>query len=236
VAQRDSWYGEIAVFDDDEARFLLIDGMLHTAMPHAPAEITGRCHLFTERYYLELLPYYRPTAKRGLLIGLGGGLLPQVLQGYGLEMDAVEIDPVVVGFARTHFHYTGPVVVADGRQYVQQTEGAGTGARTYDWAGAEARPYDFVVLDAYCSDVAPFHLGTREMFASVRRVLTPGGVLAINHVGRPRGFATACLVRTLRAVFAHVEVFATEPGDDVQFLAVFASNASLRLPETPEPV
>jgi hypothetical protein len=74
------------------------------------------------------------------------------------------------------------------------------------------------------------------MFASVRRVLTPGGVLAINHVGRPRGFATACLVRTLRAVFAHVEVFATEPGDDVQFLAVFASDAPLRLPETPEQV
>ena len=45
------------------------------------------------------------------------------------------------------------------------------------------KQYDVVVLDAFLGDSSPSHLLTREAFASIRRVLRPGGTLVINSFG-----------------------------------------------------
>jgi hypothetical protein len=94
--------------------------------------------------------------------------------------------------------------------------------------------YDVVVLDAYCSDVAPLHLFTVEMFQAVRRILNPGGIFAVQHIGQPSSAVTASLHRTLKVVFAEVIGFASTPADVVQPIVLFASDGPLRLPASPE--
>ena len=52
-----------------------------------------------------------------------------------------------------------PVVIADGRRYVEST----------------TDKYDFIVLDAFNTETHPVHLFTREFFAAVADTLLQSG-------------------------------------------------------------
>jgi spermidine synthase len=76
--------------------------------------------------------------------------------------------------------------------------------------------YDAVVLDAFLGDSSPSHLMTREAFTAVRRVLKEEGVIVINIFGDfslERGFLTASLDKTLKAVFASVRIHSSGNGN-----------------------
>ena len=132
-------------------------------------------HGFPEshRTWRELAPRLAPGAKRALVIGLGAGVVPATYaRHHGLTVDVVEIDPVMVRAAREAFGYrpAGDLFVEDGRAHLERSR----------------RAYDVVVLDAFASEGAPFHLFTREFFERVRDRLAPGGVLGINTMGVQR--------------------------------------------------
>jgi predicted membrane-bound spermidine synthase len=77
------------------------------------------------------------------------------------------------------------------------------------------KQYDVVVLDAFLGDSSPSHLMTREAFASIRRVLRPGGTLVINsfgHLEEDKDFFTASLNKTLQAVFPGVRMHTSGDG------------------------
>jgi len=209
-----SAYGRIDVIDSQGQRYLVTDGIVQTGMPQT-GQIEPGFSLFRLNYTIELLPFYSPSGSDALVIGLGGGLIPKMLSAYGKSVDAVEIDPEVVKVARDFFSYQGPVIVADGRSYIQNTN----------------KKYDMIVLDAYASDRLPIHLFTKEMFGSVAGALRKDGVFAINYIGMPEDdcFVTSCLYRTLKSVFKEVKFFRTEPHNQVQVMAVFASNSPLEL-------
>jgi hypothetical protein len=72
-----------------------------------------------------------------------------------------------------------------------------------------------VILDAFLGDSSPSHLLTREAFASVRRVLRPGGTLVINAFGdleAGHDFFVASLNKTLKAVFTTVRIHTSGDG------------------------
>jgi len=141
------------------------------------------------------------------MIGLAGGMTAAVLKQYGMEVEAVDVDPAALDVARRWFAFDGAAVAADGRRYVETC----------------ARRYDVCVLDAYLGEGLPAHLATREAFAAVRRALAPGGALVVNFIGAPGGDAFAAMYRTLNAVFPRLLAFRSEPGDDVQAITLFAS-------------
>ena len=77
------------------------------------------------------------------------------------------------------------------------------------------KQYDVVVLDAFLGDSSPSHLMTQEAFASIRRVLRPGGTLVINSFGdleAGKDFFAASLNQTLRAVFPGVRIHTSGDG------------------------
>jgi spermidine synthase len=212
-----SLYGLVEVIDD-RAR--------HVTMLRADHSIIGaefvadRSSAFSFTHVLESVRFLRPEARTMLQIGLGIGSLPMALRAQGVQSDVVEIDPIVVRFARRYFAFEtgGDVYEEDARAYLQRTD----------------RRYDVVVHDTFTGGTTPEHLLSLQVFARIRQVLRPGGVLALNFVGHqagPRAEASRAVLRTVRAVFANVRAFRDGPLDEEPDAAgnilVFASDGGL---------
>lgn len=140
--------------------------------------------------------------QRLLMIGLGGGsyLRHVRLLAPKMALEAVEVSPLVVQLCRRYFALPRGVEihVEDGRRFVRRTR----------------RHYDVVFVDAYDAVDYPSHLGTREFFGEVRRILAPGGVVAAN-LSPNTDEMEARLVYTFRAVFPRAGCFSTAAGNSV---------------------
>jgi len=137
-----------------------------------------------------------------LCIGLGVGIVPMEFARQGARVDVVEINPAVVPLAARFFDLQTNklnLTLGDGRHFLNRCR----------------KQYDVVVLDAFLGDSSPSHLMTQEAFASIRRVLRPGGTLVINSFGdleAGKDFFAASLNQTLRAVFPGVRIHTSGDG------------------------
>ena len=144
-----------------------------------------------------------------LCIGLGVGIVPMEFARQGARVDVVEINPAVVPVAVRFFDLETNklnLTLDDGRHFLNRCR----------------KQYDAVILDAFLGDSSPSHLLTREAFASIRRVLRPGGTLVINSFGNLEAghdFFTASLNKTLKSVFASVRMHAHEDEGGIFFVA-----------------
>jgi spermidine synthase len=213
VFARESAYGRIVVFDSGRKRFLLVNGTAQSVMEMEGGE--------SESQYIRGLEWtraLRPKAKRGLLVGLGAGLLPKALERRGLTIDAIEIDPAIAEIAREYFGYEprGRVIVGDGRAALENEGGT----------------WDLVFLDAFGAESPPAHLFTIEAFSTVRERLAPDGVFAINLisvVSGPDSRPWKAAYRTLSSVFPNVRAFvSSDPADGLANVLLFASAGPLK--------
>ena len=123
---------------------------------------------------------FHPAPERILVVGLGGGTLPEALEDLYPEasLDVVEIDPVVVALAKQYFGYRpGPntrVHEQDARVFTKRA------LRRHQAAGVDSPGYDLILLDAFNGDYIPEHLLTREYLEENRQLLSEDGVIAAN--------------------------------------------------------
>lgn len=202
---RDTLYHHLVVDQVGEERHLHFDNSWQSAMYLDDPLLMA----FQYTSYLHLGVVARPNPRRMLVIGLGGGSAPaKFLHDYPslARLDAVEIDPEVVAAARRFFRLPDDprleVIVQDGRLFVADA------ARRV--AAGLAEPYDLVVVDAYFADAIPYHLTTREFFASLRRILSPDGVVVSNVIGALAGERSGffqAVRRTFADVFPQVYIF-----------------------------
>lgn len=117
--------------------------------------------------------YLKPDPQKILIIGLGGGTLPTVLQKIlpQAKIDTVELDPSVLKVAKEFFGFspgkTNAVFIDDGRVFVKRAQKQG-------------KKYDLVILDAFDHVYVPEHMLTREYLLEVKSLLEKDGVLAAN--------------------------------------------------------
>jgi spermidine synthase len=217
IAVEQSAYGEIRVVDLDDARYMLIDGGMHTGVDTATWD-----SFFEYVYVLDVAKGFFDRPGEMLLVGLGGGSVVKSFQRDGWRVDAVEIDPVVTKVARTYFGLRpdeAEVYEMDARQFLLTHE----------------KEYDLIVMDAFGSSSIPFHLVTAEAFGLIRSHLKPGGILAMNveAVGW-RDLIVRSLAATAHQQFDHVTVLPiAEPPDQLGNLVLLASNRVLDLKEEP---
>jgi len=139
-----------------------------------------------------------PDAERVLMIGLGGGCVPRMVHHYfpDVQMDSVELDPVVVEAAERYFDFKtdakNRVFVRDGRVQVRLFL-------------KERAKYDIVMLDAFRGGYIPYHLTTQEFMEQCKALLTDRGVVAANM--RPDFKIYDYHKRTIAAVFPSLFTF-----------------------------
>lgn len=191
----DSYYGNVKVVEYAGSRFqtreLMIDGLVQGGIDQK----TGQS-VYEYAYLLEMLPLaIKPEAQSVLIVGLGAGVIAARLQQRGIDVEAIDIDPVVVAMAEKHFNLRlkRPVVVEDARYFLAQ----------------EGRRYDIIIMDAFSGDSTPSHLLTREALERVKARLTPDGIMAINVIGDTRAgpLLSPAIVSTMQTQFLEVAAF-----------------------------
>jgi spermidine synthase len=214
--QKETPYGQLKVIDSAGGRYMLVNG---TYQGEVDLE-SGRSRAGYAQVIASACAEYTPEARRALVVGLGAGCLPVILQDQGLTVDVVEIDETVIEVARRFFSYdpgAGKVVTADGRYYLERAEDR----------------YDLIFLDAFASEAVPAHLLSLEVFRRCRELLGTRGLLGINVIGfhsGPKTKAAKAVLRTLRHVFPGTLVWwIPQPGGKGDFgnLIMLASGASL---------
>lgn len=167
-------------------------------------------------------PFFNPTPVNPdsitsmAIVGLAAGTtaFQANLVFPNIQMDGIEIDPVIVDVGRKYFHMTEPnlnVIIQDGR-----------------WALTNSKKkYQIISVDAYRPPYIPWHLTTREFFEIARDHLTDDGVVVIN-VGRSpqdRRLVDA-LSSTMLAVFPSVHIMdLPDSFNSILFATVQPTNA-----------
>jgi len=194
LLERKSEYNTIQVTEEDGLRVMrFVPGTVRQSV----VKVGDPDHL--EAPYARAIPVALVFARKPrnmLIVGLGGGTIPTFLHRRlpELAIEVVELDPVVVEVAKSHFGLREDgklrVHVGDGRRFIEQT----------------ARRYDLILLDAFGSAEVPHALVTREFLRSVRRALAPQGVAIGNVWGPDDNRLYESMLRTYRAVFDAVYV------------------------------
>jgi spermidine synthase len=196
LLRRDTRYHRLAVTQAGDFRELRFGSSYQSAMNVAAPYETQ--YPYTDFFHLGLA--YRPSATNFLMLGMGGATIPRrLLRDFpSLDVQVVELDPVVVDVARKYFALPDDeprlgVDVQDGRR----------------WLATHDRRFDVIGVDTYFEDAIPFHMTTREFLELARTRLKPGGVVVANVIGslagdRSRLFRS--IYRTYRSVFPTVAV------------------------------
>ena len=157
---RDTRYHRLLVVEDGTSRYLRFDSSFQSGM-YLKRPFATR---FSYSDYLQLGLAYNPSARKILVIGLGGAAVQKRLwrDFRDVEVTTVELDPAVVDVAYRWFHLPRdprlPVEVDDGRRFLQRTD----------------ERFDVIMVDAFYSDGVPFHMTTLEFAQLMRDRLTPG--------------------------------------------------------------
>ena len=128
--------------------------------------------------------------RRALLVGLGAGSVPKFLYRHRpyCRITVVEIDPRMESVARHYFRLPDDprrlsIVVDDGARFMA--------------AGGE--DYDLIVVDGFDPDGRAGVLDTAPFYTACRARLTDQGLIAVNHLGRNRGYRAS--VERIAAAF-----------------------------------
>lgn len=196
VDVRESFFGQLKVIEAGGMRALLANGGNQTV-------IDTRTYASAVSYsYMMVGLAWRahPGGRNALVVGLGGGVIPPLLEAAGIGTQSVEIDPVMVDVAVAHFGFDPrrhPVEIADGRRFLADDE----------------RQWDYVFLDAFGGDGVPVHLLTAEMMALVDHRLASGGVVAVNYNGCRHGAAGRPLQAIVSTLATRFPWFMVVPRD-----------------------
>ena len=215
--QTPSFYGQLQVIQKYDEKSLLVDGI-------------GQNYVFdndsyTTQYvnFIAALPKLAESStsanQKAVVIGLGAGQLPMLLQRNGLHVDIVEIDPKVGEMAAKHFGFNLPadqIHYMDGRLYFLHHNDT----------------YEFIVIDAFSAEQIAAHLLSVEALAEAKTHLTETGLLAINVTSVKTGKDIAALQHTLQTLFPHVRSFTPDNGAELTSIVFVASRAPIHLSAT----
>ncbi|KAJ3324960.1 hypothetical protein HDV06_005548 [Boothiomyces sp. JEL0866] len=176
----------------------------------------GNASIFSAFYHMDFVRYVKREKDysdiSALQIGLGIGVSAKTLLDSGFSVDVAEIDPKLYEYALKYFNLPMPrnAFIGDGRLYVEKH--------------AQNSSYDYVLHDIFTGGYVEPSLFSVEIFSSIKAILKPDGVLAVNYVGHPYSIATKTVVATLKQVFKNVVCYLEVPDESEQNITIFATS------------
>ena len=159
-----------------------------------------------------------------LLIGLGAASITKFLyRNYPLaKLTVVEIEPRVVAAAKQFFKLPDDpkrlnIVIADGVQFIAEHN----------------KNFDLILVDGFDEDARPGELDTLPFYQMCRARLNDDGILAVNLLGRSRGFKTS-LERIQQAFDTRALAFPSCESGNVIALAATGDPISIPLDDLKE--
>ena len=214
VYKTDSVYGQIKVVDYKDKRLMMVDGATQSCLDKRTGDSCSQYNfLFLQSLSLVSNP------EDILLVGLGGGVIPEMFSGAGESIETVELDPKVVEVAQEYFDFSGKVAIDDGRHYIRNSN----------------RKYDIIMSDAFGAYIFAPHLLTLEAFQETKEALKPGGVFVLNTIGAVEGKNSVLqksVYTTLKEVFLHVYAVPLGP-KDLDNVLFYASDIPLEIDSYP---
>lgn len=195
VEQRESIYNSIYIYESGDYITMLFG---KNRRLYTESQVNRSDPLELPVAYTQLMTVgmaYREQVGRILELGVGGGsIISYLARTYPeVEIDAVELDQVVLDYARQYFFVEENERVRlhtrDGRIFLRRVR----------------EPYDVILIDAYRGPFVPFHMLTKEFYELAARRLTEGGVVLQNV--DPSTMLYDAAVATISEAFDTVETY-----------------------------
>jgi spermidine synthase len=191
----------------------------------------GKTPQTTYTRILHMAMAINPKASKVLVVGLGGGSVPrefcEVYADRNMQVDVVEVDPLVARIASEYFFHRDKggvrTFVTDGRQFVRRADRPqpryfmGANEKMTWKQDQPLGKYDMIILDAYSGGgQIPAHLVTLEFLEQCRARLAPDGVLVSNIISAlegPKSRFFRAEYKTMKKLFKHIYVFPSWRGN-----------------------
>jgi spermidine synthase len=179
-------------------RFLVLDTLLHSYVDLSDPTFLDFSYV---QGIASVADVMRPAGEpiRALHVGGGGLTLPRYLAATrpGTQSRVLEIDGGVIALDRASLGLRDlPGLRID------------LGDARVNLAAEPPASRDLVVGDAFGGLAVPWHLTTREMVTTIRRVLRPDGIYAVNIIDFPPNRFVRAEVATIASVFPDVALLA----------------------------
>lgn len=199
---RNGIMGEIEVIDlmkpSGKVRQLLINQIVQTEM-----------NLSTKNSSLDYIKMIDTTVaaqtqtKNALILGMGGGMVANLIERKNYKVDAVEFDYRIIEAAKEYFFLSKTINCfdEDARAYINSCK----------------KSYDLIIMDVFKAEEQPVHIITLESFNKVRELLSDSGKLIINwhgYTSLPLGAGTEILLNTLSEAKFSTNLSKSSPSED----------------------
>ena len=174
----------------------------------------------TGMYYDKLLisPYLVKENPKVLVLGNGTGTYATMMKEYlhcECDITAVEIDQKIIDLSYKYFKMSEDVNVVcdDGRNFIAR----------------DKETYDIILVDAYSSISAPFHMTTTEFFSLVKDHLSDDGIMMmnVNMYSEREGSVNFALCDTAYSVFDNLFAYYDGGGSGMEVFASKNKNTDL---------
>lgn len=219
IFQTEGVFGKLEIRDEPQAsnpdiiiRRLLINNIIQTEMNlQSNQSVTGYIDLFQKNLN------YMPKGD-ALLLGLGGGVIANLLSQNDYHVTSVEFDERVINVAKRFFYLNKNIATHcdDARHYINVCD----------------KKFNLIVFDLYKAEEQPSYVITQESLKKLKTLLTNNGIMLINshgYLAGNRGLGTQCLLSTLKNAGFDLKICTISEDEDYRNLLIIASMKPLNV-------
>ena len=190
--------GLIAVQEREGLRALTIDGVVQGAI-----RVGSEGDKILADPMVALVSSLAKPITSALVIGLGTGRTASELAMKVVKVEAVDLEPQVIAFARKYFGYQGHAAAADGLEYLRKTR----------------KSYDLILMDAFSGRDPVARLVSKDAIKTMQQRLNANGVISIRLNQAPDG----ALLNGLLTRLPYTHVYGDGVGKERQNLYLVSS-------------